>query len=220
MADALRLSALPEAVWGSPILGFSGERSIIFSKKDALLNLPRDRVPRSALFLGQFPSHRLDEIGAADQADDAAIVDHRGTFDPFVLEQAGDVMGRGTPDDGDDLVGHDGRDLAAFGLQHFKEAWREGFAVGEVVEPPLLALAEFAVPAQQVAFGEHAHRLAVGVDHRQAAQVLLRHEADGDEQRGFGMNGGDILGHEVFGEDQGMVKHRVRDPSRGITVRS
>ena len=38
MADALRLSALPDAVWGLPIFGFSCERSIklIFGEKCGL----------------------------------------------------------------------------------------------------------------------------------------------------------------------------------------
>jgi hypothetical protein len=126
----------------------------------------------------------MHEIGAADDADDLRAAHHRQALDALVLHEMHDLFERRVFGDGDRLPGHHFADLAPMGLDIF---------LGETARPdqefqPARPLARGAGlgAAQEIPFRHHADQGARGIDHRQAADVILQHQPDRLQHTGIG----------------------------------
>ena len=141
--------------------------------------------------------HRLQQVGARYDADDAVPAHHRQALDVIFFHQRHDFLQRGILGDADRLRRHDLGYLAA--VLANKIGCSLARTENEGQEAATFALgAEFAA-ANEIAFRDNADELSLGVHHRKAADLPLQHGVRGLDDRGVGCDGGDWPGHDLVG---------------------
>src|SRR5215831_19146950 len=78
-------------------------------------------------------SEGLDQVGAADDADELAVFDNRHALDPLALEEGGNLRQRGFFVDGNYASRHDLADSLAVRLREFLG---ERAGPGQRLQPP------------------------------------------------------------------------------------
>ena len=123
----------------------------------------------------------MQEIGAADDADQLAVPRHRKPLDAAAFQQLDDRIERLVLADGIGLGRHDFADLAARAMHVFGG---ETPGPDDEFEPfrPVAGGAQFAA-AEKIALGDDADKRAARVNDRQAADPVLQHQLRGGQNR-------------------------------------
>src|SRR5450759_2141117 len=143
------------------------------------LYLRQQMLPDSGIVLGgglrhaRQTDHGVHELGARDNPDHLAAADDRHAFDAAALHQVDNVFDRRDFIDGLHFGGHHFGDLAAVRMAVFGGDTAGTHQEFEPARAPPLGLGLTAALA--LAFRQHAYQIAVFVDHRQAADVMLQH---------------------------------------------
>ena len=112
----------------------------------------------------------LQQIGAAHDAYEAAVAEHRDALDVMALQQFGDFIERGVFVHGDHVPGHHRASSAAMCLFVVNR-----LAGGDGLEPPRTprSRAVRRLGAKEVSLADNAHDLPRGVDDRHRADPVL-----------------------------------------------
>ena len=137
----------------------------------------------------------LDQIAAADDADQCAIFDHRDSLDPVPFEQVDDGSDRSIRCNVNNVARHNrirGGTVSLSILSGVLLIRDEQFEP----EAPVSFRSKLASP-QKVAFSEHTNDLVLHIDDWYAADAMLGQYA-GDSQDGdLGSHGHDICCHDI-----------------------
>ncbi len=138
---------------------------------------------------------RLQQISAADDTDEPAVMNDRNAFDALTLQYRRELGNRRIRTGRDHIVRHDIGDPARMRLHVFG---REGLVRGECLEPPRLVVACFVLGTiDEVALADDAEQLSAGTDHGNRADLI-------DQQQV-----GDLPNGGVRGSDDDVRNHHV-----------
>src|SRR5712671_4932008 len=138
---------------------------------------------------------RLDQVRAADHANELAVFDDRNTLNALSLEQRGNLGERRVLGNRYDTRRHDFPDPLAVRLgEFFGERARAGYRLDP--PRPMLFSADLDT-MDQVGLAEHTDQIPGSVDNRKGADVVLRQQPDrfGDIRIGTGRD--DIAYHDI-----------------------
>ena len=167
-----------------------------------LLDLGEDVVADLAIgqrglpgWLWQVLQQRLQQIGAADDADEPPLRDHRQALDMVTLHQPDHFGERVLRRHRNDIRAHHHADFLRVGLGVFLgEAARRD----QDFEPSrMAALGPGLGPTQDVAFGNDAHHPPGFIDHGQPADPVPQHPPRRVGDRGFRLYGDHPPGHDI-----------------------
>jgi len=142
--------------------------------------------------------HGSHEIGAANDADHAALAQHRSPLDPLRRQDLGNLDQIGGVGDGDHRRGHDlaGGPVLALDMGH--ELLAQLFAFGQHAQPPVAPLVTLGfIARQQIAFAHHADQRARVVDHRHGADPVLEQQHGDRARRRIRPHGDHLARHDV-----------------------
>jgi hypothetical protein len=135
------------------------------------------------------------EIRAADDSNEFAVVYDWHAFDPPCLHQIGDFAESRQFADVDDVARHDVGQSSGVGLDVFG---RQSRVRREPLAPTrVLALGAGFGPAQQIAFGDDPHKLAMPVYDGNAAYAMIDHERGNVLDRHFRRSRDDTPCHYI-----------------------
>jgi hypothetical protein len=138
-----------------------------------------------------------EQIGAADDADQPTVSEHRQPLDPPPMQESGDLIGRRVGCDENQRRAHD---VAHPKLDGFGRRRREGDP-REHLQPPFAAVV-FRAAAKQIAVADHADWLACGVHDWRSANASLQHQTRGILDGCVRRNGDYLVGHQLAGDQR------------------
>lgn len=112
----------------------------------------------------------MNQVGATDDADEAAARDDRQALDLVLVHQADDFRKRGRRRHGNNLRGHDLADLAGVGAHEIAGQTFRPDQRFQPARPPRCGAGLGA--AQQIAFGDDPDHRAAAADDRKTADVM------------------------------------------------
>ena len=139
---------------------------------------------------------RPKQIGARDDADQITVTQDRETLDAFLLHDLNDVFQCRVLGDRHRIARHHVADGAPLFLDEFGRqlAWAD-----EKLQPAGAAMPRADLTAaKEIAFGHDPHEMALGIDDRQAAHPLLKHQFGCLRDRGVDPHGRQPGGHNLI----------------------